>query len=195
MRSENLLLFNLKKMGLIKDDTTMGELIIGQYKFVFRRENAELWITDNSYKYKCYIDIFDNLTNILILALNLNEDDVMNVLDCYTQMNDFGMQDIIVPALKPFSSNGNYFIIKIDQFRIIDDMMSDMSKRWFCVMEYNPLTELVIDRISIEMYVDQLEELMDIMYFIFLIDLEPENPLIPYNMSPSEYTRYNKNNI
>ena len=64
------------------------------------------------------------------------------------------------------------------------------------VKEYNPLTQTLVPIISVTLDMSEMEDLMDLVYFIFLIDLEPENQLIPINnMSPSEYTRYVKDNM
>lgn len=176
--SDYKFLFNLQRAGLIKDDNSMAEFITNdkQFKFILRRERTTLWITDTSYKFKCFIDIYDNLTDTLYLTLNCSEEDIKMMLDCWTEASNYGLQNITVPSLKPFSANGNFFLINLELYRIDQmNLMSDISNRWFNVKEYNPMEGLLIDRISIQMDLFEMEELMDLCYFIFLIDLEPTN--------------------
>lgn len=196
MKIENHFLCNLFRSGLIRnggDDLAQYISFNGEYRFELRRENYQLWFTDTSYKYKCIIDIYNNITGNLLVSLNLTEEDVMNMLDCYTQMCDFGTSSIYVPALKPYNANGNYYIIELELYRIdkVHNIMMDVSNRWFTVKEYNPLLQQVVQILSIELDMSELEEIMDLAYFIFLIDLESENQLVPIDkISPSEYTRY-----
>lgn len=171
------ILLNMMEKGLIKDDLEMAEFITNdnQYKFVLRREPVQLWVTQTSEKFKCFIDIYDNITDNKYLTLNCSESDIINILDCYVEGNDYLFQNVTVPALKPFSSNGNFFIIEIEFYRvdISRDVMEDISKRWLIIKEYNPSQQLLINRIIIEMDVFEIEELMDLLHFIFLIDLDP----------------------
>ena len=113
-------MYNMYKMGVIEEDNNMAKLIVSdnQIRFEFRRENVQLWVTDTSYKYKCFIDIYDNLTNNLILSLNCNETDIMNILDCYTQMNEYCMFDIVCPRLSPFNSTGCFYTIGLELIKI-----------------------------------------------------------------------------
>ena len=117
----------------------------------------------------------------------------MNILDCYTQMCDFGTSCIYVPPLKPYNSIGNYYIITLEGYRVnpLTNIIDDISKRGFCIKEYNPILQDTVDIISIELDMYEMEDLMDLMYFIFLIDLESEHQLMPIDgRAPSEYTRY-----
>ena len=201
MNTNDHVLYNLFKAGLINDggdEVAQFVTIDNQYRFELTRKNYELWYTDTSYKYKCIIDIYDNLTGNKLVSLNFTEEDIMNMLDIYTQMCDFGSSSVYVPPLKPYNSNGNFYIIELELFRInpISQIMEDVSNRWFTVKEYNPLTQTLVSIISVTLNMSEMEDLMDLVYFIFLIDLEPENQLVPINnMSPSEYTRYIKDNI
>lgn len=199
MTTRDHIIYNMIKNGNMGEEDNMGTYITfdGQYRFELKRENYQLWFTDTSYKYKCIINIYNNITDNLLVSLNCTEEDIMNILDCYTQANDFGCPSIFVPALKPYNSNGNFYIIELEAFRInrLNNIMEDVSNRWFNVKEYNPLLQAVVDIVSIQLDLSEIEELMDLLYFIFLIDLESENPLIPYNMVPSEYSRYTKDNI
>jgi hypothetical protein len=171
------ILLNMMEKGLIKDDLEMAEFITNdnQYKFVLRREPVQLWVTQTSEKFKCFIDIYDNITDNKYLTLNCSESDIINILDCYVEGNDYLLQNITVPALKPFSSNGNFFIIEMEFYRVdvSRDVIEDISKRWLIIKEYNPSQQLLINRIIIEMDVFEIEELMDLLHFIFLIDLDP----------------------
>lgn len=177
-------MYNLYKMGVIEEDNNMAKLIVSdnQIRFEFRRENVQLWVTDTSYKYKCFIDIYDNLTNNLILSLNCNETDIMNILDCYTQMNEYCMFDIICPRLNPFNSTGCFYTIGLELVKIDyskPDSLLDGCNRWFNVQEYNPLLNTCISRLSIKMTIDELEEFMNLIFFIFLIDQEDKFALAP----------------
>ena len=171
------ILLNMMEKGLIKDDLEMAEFITNdnQYKFVLRREPVQLWVTETSEKFKCFIDIYDNITDNKYLTLNCSEGDIMNILDCYVEANDYLLQNITVPALKPFSSNGNFFIIEMEFYRVdtYRDVMEDISKRWFSIKEYNPSQQLLINRITIEMDIFEIEEFMDLLHFVFLVDLYP----------------------
>ena len=167
---------NMYRLGLIKNegDTNMSTYTTydKQYKIELKRENIQLWFTDNNYKFKCNIDIYDNITNRLLVHLNCNENDIMNLLDCYTQMNDFGIYEIVCPPLSPYNANGNYYFIELDMFRInpISNVLMDISNRWIVIKEYNPLLEQVVDILEIQMDNSELEEFMDLLYFVFLID-------------------------
>ena len=187
MNLKNNILYNMYQMGIIIEDDDMAVFTTydGQYRLELRRENYQLWCTDTSYKYKCFIDIYNNITGTLIVTLNLSEDDVMNLLDCYTQMFEYGMNSIIIPALKPYNANGNYYVIGLEINRLY-------------VLEYNPLINLTVQLISIQLDISEFEDLMDLIYFIFLIDLEPESQSeqllpVPINkIGPSEFTRYRR---
>lgn len=201
MNVNNHALCNLFRAGLITDggdEVAKFITIDNQYRFELTRKNYELWCTDTSFKYKCIIDIYNNLTGTLLVSLNCTEGDIMNILDIYTQMCDFGTSSVYVPPLKPYNSNGNYYVIELELFRIdkLHGIMEDLCNRWFTIKEFNPLLQAVVPILSITLDVSEMEELMDLMYFIFLIDLESENQLIPItDMSPSEYTRYVKDNM
>ena len=190
----NNTLQNMYNLGYIEDES-MATFITsdGQYEFKIYRENTQLWYTDTSYKYKCIIDIYNKITNNLLVSLVCTEEDIRNLLDCYTQMDGYGLQDIIVPYLKPYNSNGNFYIIQLEAFRInkLHNIMCDLSNRWFNVKEYNPLLGYTVDIVSIELDISELEELMDNIYFIFLIYID-SNKLLPMEIGPSDITRYDK---
>lgn len=192
MNLENNILYSMYNMGVIEDeDMAQFSTIDNQYEFKLRRENYQLWSTDTSYKYKCIIDIYNKITDNLLVSLILTEEDVKNLLDCYTQMDGYGMQNIMVPQLKPYCANGNFYYIILEAYRIdkLNDIMCDLGNRWFTVKEYNPMLNQAVDIVSIQMDVSEMEELMDIIYFIFIIDIE-SNKLLPANIGPSEYTAY-----
>lgn len=188
----NHVLHNMYKMGFIKDEDMAHFITMdNQYEFIIRREQTQLWCTDASFKYKCIIEIYNKITDNLLVSLTCTEEDIMNILDCYTQMNDFGSQDIFVPPLKPYNASGNFYIIRMETYRIDStNVMSDLSNRWFDVLEYNPLLGYPVPIISVQLDLSEIEELMDIIYFVFLIDIESENALMIPDQSPSEYTRY-----
>lgn len=196
MNLTNQIINNMYNNGNIKDENMATFTTYdNQYRFELSRENAQLWYTDTSYKFKCKIKIYDNLTNNLLRTITCSEEDIKNILDCYTQMNDYCTQNIYVPPFNPHNSNGNFYFIEMELYRVnmMEDIMEDISSRWFNINEYNPLNNTTVRVISIKMDVDELEELIDIMYFIFLIDIESNpNSLIPYNEAPSEYNRYNR---
>ena len=199
MKTDWLILYNMFQSGIINGGDEVAQFVTmdQQYRFELTRKKYELWFTDTSYKYKCIIDIYNNITGTKLVSLNLTEEDVMVMLDIYTQMCDFGTPSIIVPALKPYNSNGNYYIIELElsRYNKVFNIAEDVSNRWFTVKEFNPLNQALVQIVSITLNVSEMEDLMDLVYFIFLIDLEPENQLVPIdNMSPSEYTRYIKDN-
>lgn len=192
MTAEAYVMYNLYMMDYIKGDNNMAvfHTFNGEYRFELKREPAQLWVTDESYKYKCYINIYNNITNNLIVTLNCNENDIMAILDCYTQMSEFCLQNIVCPNLAPYSTNGNFYIIGLELFRIdtSNDILSDLSSRWFSVKEYNPLLKQVVDIVSVELNVDEMEDLMNLLFFIFLIDQEDKYGIVPlYNSNPSEF--------
>lgn len=191
MTANSYVMYNLFKMGYIEgEDMAVFNTMDGQYRFELKREQAQLWITDTSYKYKCNIDIYNNITNTKIVHLNCNEIDIMNILDCYTQMHEYNMKDIICPNLAPYTSNGNFYIIGMELFRIDDvhNILYDVSSRWFNVKEYNPLMEQLVDIISIELSIDELEDLMNLLFFTFLIDQEEKFGIVPIDSgTPSEF--------
>jgi len=193
MTADAYVMYNLYKMGCIEGEDNMPAVFYTsdrQYRFELKREQAQLWITDSSYKYKCNIDIYNNLTGNLIVHLNCNEGDIINILDCYTQMNEYGMQDIVCPNLAPYTSNGNFYIIGMELYRIdnMHNVIYDVSTRWFNVKEYNPMTEQLVNIVTIETNVDELEDLMNLIFFIFLVDQEEKFGLVPIDdVGPSEF--------
>ena len=201
MTTNNHILYSLFKSGLINDggdEVAQFVTMDQQYRFELTRKNYELWFTDTSYKYKCIIDIYNNITGTKLVSLNFTEEDIMNMLDVYTQMYDFETPSVIVPPLKPYNSNGNYYIIELELYRYnkVSNIMEDISSRWFTVKEFNPLNQALVQIVSVTLDISQMEDLMDLIYFIFLIDLESEHQLMPItDMSPSEYTRYVKDNM
>ena len=191
MTADAYVMYNLFKMGYIEgEDMSAFYTYDKQYRFELNRERAQLWFTDKSYKFKCNIDIYNNITNTKIVHLNCNENDIMNILDCYTQMNEYGMQDIICPNLAPYSSNGNFYIIGMELYRIdnVHNIMYDVSARWFNVKEYNPMLEQLVDIVSIQLSFDELEDLMNLIFFVFLIDQEEKFGIVPIDsVGPSEF--------
>jgi hypothetical protein len=161
----------------------------GQYRFELKREQAQLWITDTSYKYKCNIDIYNNITNLLLVHLNCNETNIMNILDCYTQMHEYGLQSITCPNLSPYSTNGNFYIINLEMYKLYDNgLYGDLSHRWFNVQEYNPMNKKLVDILTIEMSLDSMEDLMNLLFFSFLIDQEEKFGIVPIDSGvPSEF--------
>ena len=95
------------------------------------------------------------------------------------------LNDNFAPLI-PYNSNGNFYIIGLDFFRIDPTMnvLMDISTRWWIVKEYNPLNKELVDILTIEMDCDELEEIMNIMYFTFLIDQEDKYGIVP--MFPRE---------
>jgi len=190
MTANSYVMYNLFKMGYIEgEDMAVFNTEDGQYRFELKREQAQLWITDTSYKYKCNIDIYNNITNLLLVHLNCNETDIINILDCYTQMHEYGLQNITCPNLSPYSANGNFYIINLEMYRIYNNgLMSDISSRWFTVKEYNPLNQQLVDILSIEMNLDNMEDLMNLLFFSFLIDQEEKFGIVPLDSgTPSEF--------
>ena len=187
MSSSNYVLENLYRCGLIeREDMAKYETFDGQYKFEFKRESTQLWCTDTSNKFKCNIDIYNQITGNLLVHLNCSENDIMNILDCYTELGNYGQPGILCPPLTPYNSNGNFYIIGLDFFRTdpVMNILMDISSRWWLVKEYNPLNKELIDIVTIEMGMDELEEIMNIMYFTFLIDQEDKYGIVP--MFPRE---------
>ena len=174
MSIEHNILYNMYNNGDVKkDDMATYITYDGQYKFELKRENSQLWFTDTSYKYKCIINIYDNITNNLLVSLNCSEIDIKNILDCYTEMHDYEVQNIICPGLNPYNSNGNFYMIQMELYRInpILNIMEDISSRWFNILEYNPAIDSIVTVLSIQMDCSEIEQLMYTIYFIFRIDI------------------------
>ena len=116
-----------------------------------------------------------------MVHLNCNESDIINILDCYTELANFGQYGILCPPLTPYNTSGNFYIIELDFFRLdpISNCLMDMSARWWMVKEYNPLNKELVDILTIEMNCDELEEIMNLMYFTFLIDQEDKFGIVP----------------
>ena len=67
MNLTNQIINNMYNNGNIKDENMATFTTYdNQYRFELSRENAQLWYTDTSYKFKCKIKIYDNLTNNLL---------------------------------------------------------------------------------------------------------------------------------
>jgi len=199
MGIESAIVNNMFRMGVVnKEDMAVFHTYDNQYRFELSREPTQLWQTNFSSKFKCIIDIYDNITNNLLVRLNCNENNIIELIDCYDQAGQFGLSNINAPALTPYNANGNCYIIelimyKVDNFR---DVMEDLSSRWINIKEYNPIQRTTVDILSIQMDVSEIEDLMDLMYFIFLVDQEEKFGIVPVDtFYPTETSDFSNINI
>ena len=149
----------------------MAEIKTEKYKIILSREDHKtLW---SSKQFKCKMELKDIFTDNSILTISMSEQDVMNILDCYAQCTEYNNSYIITPPIR--TSFNTIISFEIDLFRIneYDGIVEDLSKRWIKILEYKEdSSDTYIERADIE-FEDEyhLDQLMNAMYFIFLIDI------------------------
>lgn len=157
---ENNILMNLYNMNILKrgnDDMATFNHSFGTINFI--REDAKLWYTDSSFKFLCKMTFKNNL-GLDQLELILNEIDISCLLDSIYQFLDYRMREIVLAFRQ---------INKIIHFTF----SIEGHKYYLTINEYNMINRFSIPRLKISFKDrDDLIKFADIIYFIYLIDID-----------------------
>lgn len=157
---KNNILMNLYNMNILtkgNNDMATFNHSFGTINFI--REDTKLWYTDNSFKFLCKM-IFKNTLGLNQLELILNELDISCILDCIYQFLDYNMKEIIASCKQ--IDRVIHFTFYIEEF-----------KYYLIINEYNIINGISIPRLKISFLDrDDLIKFADIIYFIYLIDID-----------------------
>lgn len=148
------------------------------YTLELIRNKSSIWNTENSFKYLCKISFKNNL-NILVLDLILSEIDVFCLVDSVYSFIEFNMFDISIPCYSSKNINLNNYTIslkRIQNYPKDDNIVLSID-------EYNSIYNYSITRLQTIIDESNLIDILDLIYFIFLIDIDDRYD----NMSYGDY--------
>lgn len=167
--AEDFVLMNLIDVGVIKRNIAgedMGVIKTEQDNFYlyFERNKYENIFNNASFNYICNINIKDIL-NTNIISLSMNEYVMMSVYDSIKTFLDFNMPEIIIP-INTFNMQGQSY-----QIHLYKEMTNPMIN-YFTIDEYSYMHQSMVQRCKIKLSDEEFYNILDIMYFIFLVDIE-----------------------
>lgn len=145
------IMLNLYECGFIKEDENNVAVIKStnnDYEIQFKRININSQF-NNYFNYFCNFKFLDNQLKIVLFEMNLSEIEVSILVDSLYQYLEFNMKDITIP---------------FRQFRIVLDQV-ELNNYNMYIYENN------LKRLSIKFDDTDLLDYINIMYFVFLIDL------------------------
>lgn len=169
---DNTTLLCLKNMYLAnlidkedKPDMAIFKTINNDYIIELERKEVSIWNEDNNYKYLCTF-IFKNSIGIPILQLTTSEEYIKNLLDVIYNYIEFNMFDIFT-EFNGSNLNTNYFSFRFqkDTDNSDNDILTVYQSNLY---DHNQL----IPRIKIEFNSESLADFLNLIYFIFLIDID-----------------------
>lgn len=172
MNTINNILFNLYELGYIQTkEKDMANIfsLYNEYKILLSRKSLRFIDYENTSlpKYMCKFQFFNQL-NILVLEINTSELDIyklldnMSILDIYKLLDNTSQLNQICIPIETIDNQLQKFQF---QFTRINE-----NKIQFSIIENNSICRLTT-------FFDNniYNDFMDIMYFIFLIDIDNEN--------------------
>ena len=148
-----------------KPDMAIFKTINNDYIIELERKEVSVWNEDNNYKYLCTF-IFKNSIGIPILQLTTSEEYIKNLLDVVYNYIEFNMNDIFT-EFNGSNLNTNYF-----SFRFQKDI-DNFNNNTLTVYQSNLYDHnQLIPRIKIEFDSESLADFLNLIYFIFLIDID-----------------------
>lgn len=172
---------NLYEMGCIKMPNYMREdnkeeaLTIPlnhDYKIKMYRKTAIKWKRDQGYSYVCFMTFLNNLDHPII-ELRLSENEVLGLLDSFSQAAEFGVNDICFPLSTPIAqAPEQYYMICINR-NIVDHPSEEDTSIYFSIRQYSKLTEQVIPRFVTKIDYDLFfDDICYLIYFAYIIDID-----------------------
>lgn len=168
---ELLTLISMYQNGSINKGENISatfESLNHDYYIDLNRKNTSLWKSENSFKYQCEL-VFKNNLNIELFKMIINEDDIIRLLDSVYSYMEFNMSDINIyfDTYNPYI-NGYY----VFSFKNIKDNIQ------FIVSIYNSLYNTIYQKLNIQFNEDKLTEFLEMIYYVFLIDLDSEDSFL-----------------
>lgn len=162
----NNFMINMYVSGLIKGDSDMAtfKTINKDYTIELERKEHKLWETDNSYKYLCKF-IFKNNLGIPVFELLTSENDIFVLIDNIWQYSECNLPEVVVPINSANALMKSYNMKFTRNERVYNNSFLTIS-------EYDPISQTMINRVVIEFDEDSLFEFTNLIYFMFLIDID-----------------------
>lgn len=189
MDAKNLILYNMISNGDVtfekEDHMAVFQPVNENIRIELERKNASLWNTDNSTKYLCIFKFIDNLSNRVILECIASELDIFNMLDSVEQWSSFNYYYESYITLSRILPNGNFYTFNFN----INYEYDDLQHYVMIVKEFDKKTQMYYDRVRIEFdYSNEanyqndksLYGFLDLLFFIFLIDIASDYPQYNY---------------
>ena len=134
------------------------------YTIEMERTPVSIWFTENSFKYFCKFTFKNNL-GIKVLELTTTEEDITRFLENVYTAIEFGMSSI------PEHFNPNSSGLQMFSF-MIDRDLAFLNSFTLTVLQYNPMNQVLIPRLKIDLPDDNFYEFLNLIYFSFLIDID-----------------------
>lgn len=158
-----------------------------EFKFVLSREFNQLWVSNNS-QFICIIDIYNNL-NVKLFTIRFTEIDILYILEQIVTFidytNTFSPNDITYIHTNTNNTSLSNFTISLSILSNFDDTSNAYQKSvyynsdtdeyrdiHFSFLEYNPIYERLIPRLSIVLSISELFDFCFHLFFEFLIDID-----------------------
>lgn len=107
------------------------------YKLILERKPLRLWTSGNSNKYICYFKFYTNL-NIHLFDLVFNEKDIVKLMEQTYDLLEFNFSNTSIYFDSTSSNTMSYgFNIELDNM-----------DNWITVIEYNPIIDIMIERLK-----------------------------------------------
>ncbi len=174
----NAILKNMYEQGSVRRDNSMATIITTKkdYKIELERKdiaNPNMANYTAGFYYICILRFKDMMGNLL-LELHLNEMQVLTMIDNINEYfsagwrlydmsllsNILSLQPGTIDSIAIFHNETTYNEKEYDYTHILE------------IKEYNKYTESIINRLRIEMSQEDMEALCNVLYFIFLIDID-----------------------
>lgn len=166
---KNLILMNMNLER--NNDMAIFYSMNKEYCIVMKRDDVKLWNEMNSFKYFCKF-VFKNNLGIPIFELITNEMDIVRFIDTiFSVYVDFNAPEVI------YHFNVSSSILETFTFHFIRDPKTYNTT--LLISQYNNITGQKIDRVKLTLTDEMITDLLDEMYFIFLIDID--NAFDQYN--------------
>ena len=165
MTNEYLVLSNMYYNNTVSKDN-MATIKIQDYLFEITREEVKSEFMDLQYRYRCNL-VIKNLIGTELKRLCFNELQASQMLDSINTFvyNDYTDMYILSGINSPSNIYESYSIY----LKTIDETKHLILFQVTCKIAYNN-----VPVISIIMNIDELDELSDAMFFIYLIDIVSE---------------------
>lgn len=161
----NNTLISLYYLGVVKkEDMAKLETLNKDYNIEIERKDFRLWSTNYSYRYLCKF-YFKNNFGINILELTTCELDIFSLIDCMSQFYEDNLNDIAI--------HFNAHNLNLEQF-IFKFTRNGNNNINLLISIYNPIYQIIINKLNIEFDEKKFLDFVDIMYFVFLIDIDNE---------------------
>jgi len=172
----NAILKNMINQGSVLKGDSMASIISTRKDYVIELErkdisNYNLISGTSGNLYICILRFKDNMGRV-ILELHLNEIQALRMIDGINEYfsNSYSLTDMVLLSDILTIESGITDSICIT-YAGFDERINEFIYV-LEVKEYNKNNEMVINRLRIEMDQDKLEALCNVMYFIYLIDID-----------------------